>query len=116
MMKIVPRMTNVVVLTAVASLLGAAVTLADAPGSYFMMFPEGMAMVVDATGKATRAKISEETAKEITAGAQPMGANGIVLLYQGKLYIVPDKPLADGEMMSAKVMAGAPASGSGTSK
>ena len=115
-MKVVPRLTNVVVLTAVASLLGAAVALADAPGSYFMMFPEGMAMVVDATGKATRAKISEETAKEITAGAQPMSANGIVLLYQGKLYIVPDKPLADGEMMSAKVMAGAPESGSGTSK
>ena len=106
--KIATHLTKGLILAAAASLLGAAMAQADVPGYEFMMFPEGMAMVVDATGKATRAKISEDTAKAITAGAQPLSEAGIVLLYQGKLYIVPDKRLGDGRMMSTMVMSSAP--------
>ena len=102
------QLTKSLIVTGAASLLGVAIALADVPGYEFMMFPEGMAMVVDATGKATRAKISEDTAKAITAGAQPLNEAGIVLLYQGKLYIVPDKRLGDGRMMSTMVMSSAP--------
>jgi len=97
---------------AVISLLGSGAVRADVPGYDFMMFPEGMAMVVDATGKASKARITEDTAKMLTAGAQPLSDVGIVLLYQGKLYIVPDKPLGDGKMMSTMVMS----SGSGAKK
>ena len=91
-------------LVAAISLLGSGAVRADVPGYDFMMFPEGMAMVVDGTGKASKAKITEDTAKMLTAGAQPLSEAGIVLLYQGKLYIVPDKRLGDGKMMSTMVM------------
>jgi hypothetical protein len=100
-------LTTGMILAAAISLLGAGMAHADVPG-YEFMFPEGMAMVVDGTGKATKAKITEDVAKEITAGAQPLGEAGIVLLYQGKLYIVPDRRSADGKMMSSKVMSSAP--------
>ncbi len=96
--------TRKLVLAAAVLLFGSAVARADVPGYEFMMFPEGMAMVVEPSGKAAKAKISEETAKEITAGAQPLSEAGIVLLYQGKLYIVPDKRLGNGKMMSSMVV------------
>jgi len=86
------------------SLLGSALARADVPGYEFMMFPEGMAMVVDANGKATKTKITEDMAKAITDGAQPQSEASIVLLYRGKLYIIPDKQLAGGRMMSSTVM------------
>ena len=106
--KITSHLTKKLILATAVSLLGSAIAHADVPGYEFMMFPEGMAMVVDSTGKATKAKISEDTAKAITAGAQPLSEAGIVLLYQGKLYIVPDKRLGDGRMMSSTVMSSAP--------
>lgn len=99
--------TRKLALAAVISLLGAGAARADVPGYDFMMFPEGMAMVVDQSGKAAKANISEDTAKMLTAGAQPLSDAGIVLLYQGKLYIVPDKQLGDGKMMSSMVMSAA---------
>ena len=104
--KITTQLTKKLMLAAAVSLLGSAIAQADVPG-YEFMFPEGMAMVVDETGKATKAKISEDTAKAITAGAQPLSEAGIVLLYQGKLYIVPDKPLGDGRMVSTMVTSSA---------
>jgi hypothetical protein len=48
-------------------------------------------MVVDTTGKATMVSVSDDTARTITAGAQPLSGAGIILLYEGKLYVVPDK-------------------------
>ena len=109
--KITSHLTKKLILAAAVSLLGSAIARADVPGYEFMMFPEGMAMVVDSTGKAANAKISEDIAKAITAGAQPLSEAGIVLLYQGKLYIVPDKRLGDGRMMSTMVMSSAPNAG-----
>ena len=73
--KITTHLTKKLIVAAAVSLLGSAVAVADVPGYEFMMFPEGMAMVVDSTGKATKAKISEDTAKAITAGAQPLSQN-----------------------------------------
>ena len=107
--RISTRLAKTLGLPAAVSLLAAAAALADVPGYDFMMVPEGMAMVVDGSGKATKAKISEDTAKAITAGAQPLTAPGIVLLYQGKLYIVPDKAVGDGKMASTMVMSSASA-------
>lgn len=43
----------------------------------------------------------------LTAGAQPLSEAVIVLLYQGKLYIVPDKQLEDGKMLSTMLMSSA---------
>ena len=106
--KSTPPLAKKLILAAVVSLLGAATARADVPGYDFMMFPEGMAMVVDATGKASKAKISDDTAKAIIAGAQPLSDAGIVLVYQGKLYVVPDKRLGDGRMMSTMVMSSVP--------
>jgi hypothetical protein len=102
--EITKHWTKTLTLATAIVLLGFGAARADVPGYEFMMFPEGMAMVVDSSGKASRAKISEETAKMITAGAQPLSGDGIILLYQGKLYVVPDKALADGKMMSSMVM------------
>lgn len=95
-------------LAAALALLGSAVARADVPGYEFMMLPEGMAMVVGTNGQATKAKISDETAKAITAGAQPLSDAGIILLYRGNLYIVPDKKMGDGKMMSSMVMSSQP--------
>jgi hypothetical protein len=91
-------------LTTALLLLGAGAALADVPGYEFMMFPEGMAMVVDQTGKASKAKISEDTARTLTADAQRFSNSGILLVYHGQLYFVPDKQLGNGQMMSTMVL------------
>jgi hypothetical protein len=88
-------------------LLLAYATRADTPGYEFMDFDERMALVVDATGKAPKATISEHAAKEITEGAQPVSGASIILLYQGKIYIVPDKKMSDGRMASDMVKSSA---------
>ena len=88
------------VLLAALSLLVPAAAWADTPGYEFMTFQEGMCLVVDNTGQAPKGKISEEDAKAITAGAQPVSEASIILMYHGKVYIVPDKRLADGRMAS----------------
>jgi hypothetical protein len=110
--KVTKHLMTTLAMAAALSLLGSGAVRADVPGYDFMMFPEGMAMVVDGTGKASKAKITEDTAQMLTAGAQPLSDAGIVLLYQGKLYIVPDKALGDGKMMSTMVMS----AGSGAKK
>jgi hypothetical protein len=94
-------------LVAAVSLLAPAIAQADSPGSYFLDFPERMALVVDATGKAPKAMISEDAARAITAGAQPVSGASIILIYQGNLYIVPDKRLGDGKMASDMVRSSA---------
>jgi hypothetical protein len=48
-------------------------------------------MVLDTTGKATMVSVSDDNARTITAGAQSLSGAGIILLYEGKLYVVPDK-------------------------
>ena len=106
--KVTMHSTKTLIVAAAVSLLGSAVALADVPGYEFMMLPEGMAMVVDSSGKATKAKISKDTAKTITDGAQPLSDAAIVLLYEGKLYVIPDKQVGDGRMMSSMVMSSAP--------
>ena len=109
------HLTKNLALAAAISLLGSGMARADVPGYDFMMIPEGTAMVVDSGGKAGKANITEDTAKMITAGAQPLSGAGIVLLYQGKLYIVPDRQLGNGKMMSGMVMSSGGTSGSGSS-
>jgi hypothetical protein len=103
--------TKKLILIAALSLLAPAMAKADPPGYDFMMFPERMALVVDASGKAPKATISEEAAKAITAGAQPVDGVSVILLYQGKLYIVPDKRLGNGKMASDMVKSSAPSAG-----
>ena len=105
--KMTTRLTKKVVLVAAFSLLAPAIAQADPPGYDFIMFPERMALVVDATGKAPKAMISEDAAEAITAGALPLSGASIVLMYQGKLYIVPDRQLADGKMASDMVKSSA---------
>jgi hypothetical protein len=51
----------------------------------------------------TRATISEHAAKELTEGAQPVSGASIILRYQGKIYIVPDKKMSDERMASDMV-------------
>lgn len=101
------RFVKPAVLFVALALLAPAMARADPPGYEFMMFPEKMALVVDATGKAPKGVISEETARAITAGAQPASGTSIVLLYQGKIYIVPDKQMSDGKMASDAVKSSA---------
>jgi pimeloyl-ACP methyl ester carboxylesterase len=103
--------TKKLILVAALSLLAPAMAQADPPGYDFMMFPERMALVVDASGKAPKATISEEAAKAITAGAQPVDGASVILLYQGKLYIVPDKRLGNGKMASDMVKSSVPSAG-----
>lgn len=98
--KLTTRLTEKLLLVSALSLLTLAIAQADVPGYEFMMFPERMALVVDATGKAPKGIISEEAAEAITRGAQPVSGASIVVLYQGKIYIVPDKRLGNGKMAS----------------
>lgn len=92
-------------LSAVLSLVVPVIGQADVPGYDFMMFPDRMALVVspsaiDSSGKAPKAVISEKDAAALTAGAKPLSGTMIVLFYQGKVYIVPDKQMANGTMAS----------------
>jgi len=48
-----------------------------------MDFPERIALVVEGAGKAPKAMISEEAARALTAGAQPLSGTNIFLVYQG---------------------------------
>ena len=80
---------------AAGSVLGAAVTWADAPGYLFMDIDNDHAMVVQQQKDLARifkqpAKVSGDIASAIAAGAQPVG-DSVILVYQGKLYILPDK-------------------------
>jgi hypothetical protein len=110
--KITTQPTKRLVLGTVLSLFAAAAAQADPPGYEFMNFSERMALVVDgsavsASGKAPKGVVSEGDAQAIIAGAQPLSGANIVLLYQGKVYIVPDKRLPSGEMASETVRSSA---------
>jgi hypothetical protein len=105
------RVARPLLLSAVLSLLAPAIGQADVPG-YELMFPERMALVVSprmvqTTGKMPRAIISEQAARELTAGAEPVSGTSIVLLYRGKIYIVPDKRMHSGKMASEMVKSAA---------
>lgn len=108
------QLTGKLILAAAVSLMAATIAKADVPGYEFMMFPEGMALVVDPSsvtgvGKAPKGVISPEAAATLTAGAEPVSGTNIVLLYNGKIYIVPDKQLPDGKMASEMVKSAAEA-------
>ena len=96
------------IVAAALALAAPAAAWADPPGYDFMMFPERMALVVDPAsisglGKTPKGIISEDAAAQLVAGAQPLSRKSIVLLYHGKIYIVPDKRLDNGTMASEAV-------------
>jgi hypothetical protein len=103
MRKRIMNLSKRVILASTLSLLLATAARADAPGSYFLDFPERMALVVEPSGKSPKATISEHAAKELIEGAQPLSAATIVLMYQGKIYIVPDRKMSDARMASDMV-------------
>ena len=105
--KMATRLAKKLTLVAAVSLLAPAIAQADSPGSYFLDFPERMALVVDATGKAPKAMISEDAARALTAGAQPVSGANIILIYKGNLYIVSDMRMGDGRMASDMVRSSA---------
>ena len=55
------------------------------------------------------AKLPDDLAAKIAAGAQPAG-DGVIVVYNGQLYILPDKMVEAGHMATHMVMgaAGAP--------
>jgi hypothetical protein len=96
---------------AAASAAGVGVTRADVPGELFLDLNENNASVVNPPRDQSQprisklpAKLSDEDADTLVAGAQPVGACHIIVAHRGQLYIVPDKRLASGKMASAKVM------------
>jgi hypothetical protein len=98
------RLTTTIIL---AFALAATAALADPPGYDFLSFPDGMALVVGQSRQAPKGVISEEDAKALTQGAQPLSGRSIIVMYQGKFYIVPDKRMPNGEMGSQAVMSAA---------
>jgi hypothetical protein len=98
------RLTTTMILV---SALAASAALADVPGYDFMMFPDRMALIIGDAAQAPKAVISEEDAKALTAGAQPLSGRSIILMYHGKFYIVPDKQMPNGKMASHAVMSSA---------
>lgn len=80
-----------------ASALGAVVTWADSPGLLFQDINEGHAMVVQyADAKARIFKdpkqIPTDLCSAIAEGAQPVG-DSVILVHEGRLYILPDKAI-----------------------
>jgi hypothetical protein len=111
------RVTLTVAAVAAVSVLGTAATWADAPGYLFMDIDNDHAMVVQQQKDVARifkqpTKISPDLASAIAAGVQPVG-DSVILVYQGKLYILPDKKVEAGHMATHMVMraAGAPSHG-----
>jgi hypothetical protein len=106
------RLTMPLLLSAAVSLLVPATGRADPPGYDFMSFPERMALVVSpstigTSGKAPKAVISDAAAAALVNGAEPVSGTNILLLYQGKIYIVPDKRLGNGTMASDMITSAA---------
>jgi len=101
-------------LTAVATIValaaGVAVSRADPPGYLFMDIADNHALVVQPPGEQTMARVSKQPtrltddfAAAIAADAEPVGANRIIIAYHGQLYILPDKGLGGGKMVSRMV-------------
>lgn len=110
------RLTLPVVLAAAASAFGAAITWADPPGYLFMSINNDDALVVQSSREQMPArifkqpaKLPEDLASAIAAGAQPAG-DSVILAYHGQLYILPDKKVQGDHMATHMVMgaAGAP--------
>ncbi|HZB92805.1 MAG TPA: hypothetical protein VE397_15265 [Stellaceae bacterium] len=100
-------------LAAAATGAGTATGRADPPGSLFLDFENNTASMVQTAQdigqprpRITKApaKLSETVAANIVAGAQPIGKCHIIVAYQGQLYIVPDKQLADSNKASDMVV------------
>ena len=90
---------------------GTAITRADPPGYLFMDIDNNYAMLVQAPhdqalARITRqpAKLDDDVASAIAKDGTPVGANNIILVYQGQLYVLPDKDLGTGKMASQHVM------------
>jgi hypothetical protein len=101
--------------------VGTAITRADTPGFLFMDINNNQALVVQPPKDQTTARIFKQPAKvtgnlaaAIAAGAQPVG-DSVILAYEGKLYILPDKKINMGgeHMASHMVMTAAGAPGHG---
>ena len=109
--KLSRQVALMVVVAAAASALGAAITRAGPPAYHFIDINNDQALVVQKPHDQTAARISKQPAKltddlaaKIAAGAQPVG-DDVILVYKGQLYIVPDKEV--GEHMATQMVMGA---------
>lgn len=116
--KLSRHLALILVSAAAASVIGTAITRADPPGFLFMDINNNDALVVQPPHDQVRARIFKQPAKlpddlaaAIAAGAQPAG-DDVIVVYNGRLYIVPDKKVKD-HMATHMVMvaAGAPSHG-----
>ena len=105
------QLALLVVLAAAASGLGVALTWADPPGFLFMDINNDQALVVQQPHEQAAArifkqptKLTDDLASAIAAGAQPVG-DSVILAYQGRLYILPDKQV--GQHMATHMVMGA---------
>jgi hypothetical protein len=110
------RVALMTFLAAAAAALGTAITRADPPGYLFMDINDGHALVVQKPHDQMTARIFKEPAKlpddmatRIADGAQPVPVDHLIVVYQGQLYILPDKKVGE-HMATHMVMnaAGAP--------
>jgi hypothetical protein len=113
MTKLSRRLALTLGFVAAVSAAGIAITQADPPGDLFMDFDNNSAALVHPPHDQAKARISRPVAKldddvaaAIAAGAQPVGSS-IILAYRGQLYIIPDKQLEGGKMVSQMVMGAA---------
>ena len=105
----IQRQISIALIAAAAAAFGAAVTWADVPGYLFMDIENNHALVVQPKAPdAAKARIfkqptaiPDDLASGIIAGAQPIG-DCIIVAYQGKLYMVPDKK--QGEHMASHMV------------
>jgi hypothetical protein len=110
-MKFSRRVALVVVVAAGASALGTVITRADPPGYLFMDIDNNQALVVQKPRDQMTArifkqptKLADDLAARIADGAQPAG-DGVIVVYKGQLYILPDKKV--GEHMATHMVMGA---------
>jgi len=96
------RLGVMMVAVAGASALGTAITAADPPGYLFMDLDNNQALVVQKPGGQMTARILKQPAKlpddlaaKIAAGAQPAGG-GVIVVYKGQLHVLPDKMVEAG--------------------
>ena len=114
--KLSRRVALMMFLAAAASALGTAITRADPPGYLFMDINDGHALVVQKPHDQMTAQIFKQPAKlpddiadRIAAGAQPVPVDHLIVEYKGQLYILPDRKVGE-HMATHMVMnaAGAP--------
>jgi hypothetical protein len=95
--------TTIASLAVMATLASPAFAQGGAEGA---MFSEGTVLMVTPSGQIMRRQVTDAAmVNMMTSDATPMTAGTMIMMHGGKMYVVHDKKMSDGKMISEKLAA-----------